>query len=169
MPRPLPNIPRGPRRRRVVRPRLLFACPRVSPEWELSALSVLMKPKLHTRAAMEHQRAERAQRWDAAADDALAAAVQIVRDRLHLSVEPHRPAAGEYHFLIEFPPDQAPEFRALALLLSRRLGDLWFTLDRLFVRGGVFYRRQYGYKLNLVPATNVHLPRPIRAALRGEL
>jgi hypothetical protein len=63
----------------------------------------------------------------------------------------------------------APDVLAFPLVLSRRLPDLWFTLDRLFVHAGVFYRRQFGYKLNLVPATNVHLPRATRAALRGAL
>ncbi len=56
---------------------------------------------------------------------------------------------------------------ALAQLISRRLPELWFVIDRLFVNDGMFYRRQFGYKLNLVPASNVHLPRAIRAALRG--
>ena len=55
---------------------------------------------------------------------------------------------------------------ALALILSQRLPEHWFVLDRLFVNAGVCFRRQFGYKLNLVPASNVHLPRAIRAALR---
>jgi hypothetical protein len=165
--RPLPHIPRGPRRRRAARPRLIFACPRVSPEWELGMLHVLMKPKPLTRSAVEHRQGE--QPWPPAADAALEESLKIVHDRLQTSLAIHRPSEGEYHFLIEFTPPQKPEILALAHLLSRRLPDLWFVIDRLFVSAGVFYRRQFGYKLNLVPATNVHLPRAIRAALRGVL
>jgi hypothetical protein len=44
---------------------------------------------------------------------------------------------------------------------------VWITLERLFVRDGRFYRRERGYKFDLVEATNVHLSRATRAALRG--
>jgi len=47
-------------------------------------------------------------------------------------------------------------------LPERRVG-------RVFVRDGRFFRRERGYRLNLVEATNVHLPRAVRAALRGEI
>src|SRR5687767_15860243 len=48
--RPLPNIPRGPRRAtRSSASSLLLACPRLSPEWELSALRALIKPQLGSR------------------------------------------------------------------------------------------------------------------------
>jgi hypothetical protein len=63
------------------------------------------------------------------------------------------------------PSANVEEAKALALTLSRRLPDLWFVFDRVFVKGGTFYRRERGYKLNLVEATNVHLKREIRAAL----
>jgi hypothetical protein len=164
--RPLPVIPRGPRRRRVVRERLLFACPRVSPDWELSTLSALMKPTPGRRGALEHRSGEQA--WGPAAEAGLAASIQVVRERFGAEVAMQR-AEGEYHFVAEYAPAQAAEFRALALILSRTLPELWFTLDRLFVHGGVFYRRQFGYKLKLVPASDVHLPRAVRAALRGAL
>jgi hypothetical protein len=131
-------------------------------------LHVLMKPKPQTRGAVEH-RPDGHQPWPADADAALDAALALLRDRLHLSLEVHRPPAGEYHLLAEYRPEQAADVLALALVLSRRLPDLWFTLDRLFVRAGVFHRRQFGYKLNLVPASNVHLPRATRAALRGAI
>ena len=165
MRRPLPLIPRGPRRRRVVRERLLFGCPRVSPEWELGMLQVLMKPKPATRGAVEHRGGE--QTWPAEADAALAEDLETVRARLGTEVTVHRGAEGAYHFVVEYPPEQGGEMLAVAQLLSRRLPELWFVLDRLFVNGGVFYRRQFGYKLKLVPATNVHVPRAIRAGLRG--
>jgi hypothetical protein len=165
--RPLPHIPRGPRRRRASRSRLIFACPRISPEWELGMLHVLMKPKPQTRSAVEHRQGE--QVWSAAAAASLLEVLKILNERLQTSLVIHRPAEGEYHFLIEFTPPQKPEALALAQMLSHRLPDLWFVIDRLFVNAGVFHRRQFGYKLNLVPATNVHLPRAIRAALRGVL
>jgi hypothetical protein len=165
--RPLPHIPHGPRRRRAKRSRLIFACPRVSPEWELGMLHVLMKPKPLTRSAVEHRKGEQA--WTPSTDASLEEVLSIVRERLQTSLVIHRHAEGEYHFLIEFTAPQRPEVLALAQLLSRRLPDLWFVIDRLFVNAGVFHRRQFGYKLNLVPATNVHLPRAIRAALRGVL
>jgi len=130
-------------------------------------LHVLMKPKPRTRSVIEHRAGD--QPWPPAADAALADALAIADARLHFQPQVHRPAAGEYHFLIEYAPAQADDARALALLLSRRLPELWFVLDRLFVHAGAFHRRQFGYKLNLVPASNVHLPRATRAALRGVL
>ena len=74
--------------------------------------------------------------------------------------------AGEYHFLASVRRESVEEAKALAILLSRRLPELWLVLGKLFVRNGKFYRRELGYKLNLVPATNVHLRRDIRAAIR---
>jgi hypothetical protein len=128
-------------------------------------LQVLMKPKPATRGAVEHRDGE--QGWPAGAEAALAEVLEIVRARLGTELTAHRGAQGAYHFVVEYSPQQAGEVLAVAQLLSRRLPDLWFVLDRLFVNGGVFYRRQFGYKLKLVPATNVHLPRAVRAGLRG--
>ena len=165
--RPLPLIPRGPRRRRKRADgrRLIFGCPRVSPEWELGMLHVLMKPKPQTRAHVEHRAGE--QPWGPADERQLTDVLEVLNDRLHADFVVHRPERGEYHFLVEYTPAQSPEVLALAIALSRRLPAQWFVLDRLFVHAGVVHRRQFGYKLNLVPASNVHLPRPIRAALRG--
>jgi hypothetical protein len=146
---------------------LIFACPRVSPEWELGTLQALMKPRPETRGPVEHRDGQ--QPWPAGADEILARTLADVHDRLGTSLDLHRPTAGEYHLFAQYTPDQTPEILALALLLSRRLPHLWFVVDRLFVHAGAFHRRQFGYKLKLVPASNVHLPRPIRAALRGLL
>jgi hypothetical protein len=167
--RPLPLIPTGPRRlrRRAESRRLFFACPRVSPEWELGVLHALMKPKPQTRGAVEHRSGE--QTWNAAADAIFDEVLAVLTGRLGLALAVHRAAAGEYHFLAEFGEEQTPEVRALALVLSRRLPGLWFVVGRVLVRGGVFYRRQFGYKLNLVPASDVHLTRAIRSALKGLL
>jgi hypothetical protein len=169
--RPLPHIPRGPRRlgrpRRPPDDRLLFACPRVSPEWEFATLGALMKPTEGRRGALEHRTAD--QPWPPGAHQILAGAADTIRARLNVQVELHYPGAGEYHALAHFPPQHLPAARALALICSRRLPDLWFTLDRLFVHAGVFHRRRFGYKLTLVPATDVHLPRDVRAALNGAI
>lgn len=168
MPRPLPLIPHGPRRsRRVERATLLFGCPRVCPQWELAALGVLMKPKEHTRGAIQHRPAE--QNWPGHAPAEVEAARRLIRERLEVNFEPRLPPAGDYRLIVEVPAPRIEEAKALAAVLSKRLPDLWFVLDRLFIRNGRFFRRERGYKLNLIEVTNVHLPRPIRAALRGDI
>jgi hypothetical protein len=140
----------------------------VSPEWELGVLHALMKPKPQTRGAVEHRNGE--QVWTDAADVILDEVMKTLADRLGPLPAVHRGVAGEYHFLAEFGGGaQTQAVRALALLLSRRLPDLWFVADHLLVHGGVFYRRQFGYKLKLVPASDVHLTRAMRSALKGVL
>jgi hypothetical protein len=126
-----------------------------------------MKPKPHTKGAIEHWSGDQA--WDAANDAILDETLDTLRQILGLEIESHRPPAGDFHFIAHYAPAQAPDVLALAVLLSSRLPELWFTLDRLYVKAGVFYRRQFGYKLKLVPASNVHLARPVRAAIRGAL
>ena len=166
MRRPLPNIPRGPRRAtRVRRATLLFACPRISPEWELAALTNLMKPKEHTKGAIRHRPAE--QPWPAGAAAAADAAAALVRERLLFDPPLQFPDAGDYWLVAQVPAANVEEAKALAVVLSKALPDLWFVLDRLFVKAGTFYRRERGYKLNLVEATNVHLTRAVRAAITG--
>ena len=169
MPRPLPTLPHGPVRRRTQHPqrRVLLACPRVSPEWELGALRVLMKPHDWTRGAIEHRRPD--QRLRRGARDQVESARQLFRQRLDADFEVHFPDAGDFFFVAEVPDDRLDAARAFALLLSARLPGVWLTLDRLFVLDGRFYRRQRGYKFNLVPASNIHLPRDVRAALRDVL
>lgn len=169
MPRPLPTRPRGPRRRRRANDQrsVLLACPRVSPEWELGTLRVLMKPHDWTRGAVQHR--SPAQPWPPGAAAVVEAACDAVRARLGFQPPVHFPEAGDFFFVIEFNESQLEPGRALALLLSRRLPGAWFTLDRLFVRDGRFYRRQRGFKLNLVEASNVHLSRGTRARLKGVL
>jgi hypothetical protein len=165
----MPIIPRGPGRRtkRPRRPTLLFACPRISPEWELAALSNLMKPKEHTKGAIRHRPAEQPLPNSARAvtTDTLA----LVRDRLDFHLDVDFPDAGDYWLIAQVPADHLEEAKALAVLLSQRLPGLWFVFDRLFVKAGTFHRRERGYKLNLVEATNVHLTRAIWSALRTEL
>jgi hypothetical protein len=163
MRRPLPIIPRGPRRKRPQRPTLLFACPRVSTEWELAALGALMKPKERTKGTLRHRRAE--QPWPAEAEAALGAALTHIRERTGFDLPVHLPEAGDYRMIAQVPAANVEEAKGLAAVLSASLPDLWFVLDRLFVKDGTFYRRERGHKLNLVEAANVHLTRAIRSAL----
>ena len=163
--RPFPIVPRGPgRRARVGRLRVL-GCPRVASDWELGALRALLKPQL--KGAILHRSGD--QPWPRNGRELALAARELVRQRLGAAPEWHFPLAGDYHAIASYAPEHEDAARAVALLLSRRMGGLWFVVGRLFVRDGRFYRRERGYKLNLVPATNVHLARATRAALRAAL
>ena len=167
MPRPLPTTPHGPRRRRRADAdrRLMLTCPRVAPDWELGALRVLMKPHDWTRGAIAHRAP--LQPWLPSACPAIEAARDQIAHRLGFSPELHFPDGGDFYFVAEYTQSQLDAARALALVISRRLPGVWLTLDRQFVRDGRFYRRERGYKFDLVEATNVHLSRATRAALRG--
>ena len=135
----------------------------MSPEWELGALRALMKPQ--ERGRILHRPAE--QPWPPDAADRVEAARRAVVERLGYDPGPHLPEAGEYYLAADVAESDLPAARAFAVVLSRRLPGLWLVLDRLFVRDGRFYRRERGFKLNLVEAGDVHLPREVRAALRG--
>lgn len=168
MRRPFPVIPRGPRRPRPARPaKVLFACPRVAPDWELGALRALMKPQARGRIA--HHPA--LQDWRPAdAERVIRAACRDARDRLGYEPAVHFPTSGgDFVFAAEVDDAALDDAKGFALLVSTRLPQLWFVFGRLFLKAGRFYRRERGVKLNLVPATNVHLTRPVRAALRGLL
>lgn len=175
MPRPLPTLPRGPRRRRRDPPRLVLAVPRVDPAWELGALQALMKPQ--AKGAIVHRPA--AQPWPADAADAadrVAAACRLARDRLGYDPRLHLPAGpgagddpGDFHLVADVAADDLPRAIAFAVVLSEALPGVWVSLGRLFMRDGRFYRRERGFKLRLVPAPNVHLRRDLRAALRGRV
>ena len=166
MPRPLPPIPRLHRHRpsRADRP-ILLGLPRISPQWELGALHALIKPQ--TGSAIRHLPAKQRVPKDLA--QRVADALQTVADRLDYRPTLHWPAEGDYFFATEVPSAQTPEARALTMILSHHLPGTWLVLGRLFVRDGVFFRRERGFKLNLIPATNIHLTRPIRSALAGVL
>jgi hypothetical protein len=165
--RPFPVNPRGPRRRASSRPkRHVFGCPRISPEWELDAFHALIKPRPERAALLK---AEPHQAWPPRARAELDEVVRIVGQRLGYVPTVHADAKGDYHFLAEVPDADIPLARATAILLSQRLAATWFVVGRVFVRDGRFFRRERGYRLNLVEASNVHLPRAIRAALRGEI
>ena len=163
--RPIPVHPRGPRKRAASRPQKhVFGCPRISPEWELDAFHALIKPRPERAALLK---AEPQQPWPARAKAALAEVGAIVAERFGYEPQIHADAAGDYHFVAEVADADVPLARAAAVLLSRRLPTTWFVVGRIFIRDGRFFRRERGYKLNLVEATNVHLPREVRGALRG--
>ena len=172
MRRPLPTLPRGPRglrrRSQTGQPVHLLTCPRVSPEWELAALRVLMKPHEWTRGVIEHR--DGAQPWPSGHARTVRRTVADVAERLSFeaALPLHLPDAGDFWFVVEVPDGHSDLARALAVVLSRRLPGLWLTLDRLYVRDGRFFRRRRDntFKFRLVPATTVHLPRAVRSALR---
>jgi hypothetical protein len=137
----------------------------VAPDYELGALRVLMKPHDWTRGAIAHRAP--LQPWPQGARTAVEAGRDAVAQRLDFSPALHFPDAGDFFFVAEYIESQLEPARALGLVLSRRLPGLWLTLDRLFVRDGRFFRRERGFKFNLVEAGNVHLSRATRAALRG--
>jgi hypothetical protein len=147
------------------REKLLFACPRVAPDWELAALRTLMKPQ--ARGAIDHRAATQA--WPAGAEAVVRAACHDARARLGYGPPLHFPREGDYAFAAEVDAASLEDAKGFALLVSTRLPHAWFVFGRLFLKAGRFYRRERGVKLNLVPATNVHLTRPVRAALRDLL
>ena len=143
----------------------MLTCPRVSPQGELGALRVLMKPHDWTRAAIEHK--EPQQNWPARATAAVEEIRRAVAERLEFTPDMHLPDDGDFYLLADAPEDRVEHLRATGVALSRRLPGLWLTVDRLFVRDGRFFRREKCFKFNLVEAKSVHLSRPVRAALRG--
>src|SRR5512133_3499224 len=85
--RPLPLIPRGPRRKRVVRARMVFGCPRVSPEWALGTPPAVMEPRPRTGGAVGQR--DGAQAGPAGADGILGRTLAEVRDRLGTELDVH--------------------------------------------------------------------------------
>jgi hypothetical protein len=144
---------------------VLLACPRVAPDWELNALRALMKPQ--TRNRIEH--APALQSWKPAAEAVIRSACREVKSRIGYGPALHFPDSGDYAFAAEVGSAAIEEAKGLALVISTRFPELWFVFGRLLIRGGEFYRRERGIKLNLIVASNVHLTRPIRAALRDLL
>jgi hypothetical protein len=153
--------------------RHLLAVPAISPEWELSAFQALIKPQM--RGPILYRSAR--QPWSARSRRIVSQASREFLEALNaagvqgdMDLEPFDfPPAGDYRAVARVWDTQMPAARALAVLLSRRIPDVWLVLGRLFIVNGRFYRRQRGYKLRIVEATNVHLPRPLRAAVEALL
>ncbi len=166
MSRPMPHFPRGPRRAPSPRQApVLLAIPRLAPDYELAAVRALIKPQ--TKGAVLHRSGQ--QSWPGDAPARIESARQIVRDRLGYEPQPHLPEAGDFFMVVTVPPEDRPAGLALALMLSRAFPQTWLIFDRLFVRDGAFYRRRRRFLLELTRANDVHLPRAVRAALRGAL
>jgi hypothetical protein len=165
MPRPLPPIPRLCPRKVPIDCAELFGCPHISPQWELGALRALIKPQCGQ--AIRHLPAE--QRVPKDLQSRVEQVLNALAERIGYRPDLHWPSAGDYLFLAEVQSRHSSEARALALMLSNKLPNIWLILGRLFVQDGVFHRRERGFRLNLVPATNIHLTRPIRSALHGVL
>lgn len=145
----------------------MFGCPRISPQWELGAFHALIKPRPERAGFIRRTNAQ--QPWNRNAAGVLDDVRRIVAQRLGYEPALHVSPAGDYHVVAEVNEAEIPFARALAILLSRRLPRTWFVVGTIFVKDGRFFRRERGYGLNLIEATNVHLPRAIRAALRGAL
>jgi hypothetical protein len=123
-----------------------------------------MKPQVRAKIVNRHA----TQAWAGPrAEAVIRAACRDVRERLGYGPPLHFPQAGDYHFAATVEGGAVEEAKGFALVVSTRLPELWFVLGELFVKAGAFHRRERGIKLNLVEATNVHLTRPIRSALRG--
>jgi hypothetical protein len=164
MPRPLPSIPRLRDRFRPATPAkpLLLGCPRISPDWELAALQALIKPQ--KRGPILHRAAEQVMPRDWR--QIVETTSESLRETLAFALDFHCPTSGDYWFAAQIDPAETALARATAVALSQRLPGVWLTVGKLFVRDGQFFRRQFGTKLHLVPAANIHLPRDLRAMLR---
>lgn len=162
MRRPLPLIPRGPRRKKLPPPGpVLMGIPKVAPDWELAAIAALIKPQ--TRGAIVHRKA--AQPWPRDGNDKVIAGCKFASERLAVTALAQMPDRGEYHVVWAIAPGEIMAARALAVLLSRLLPGTWIVLDRLFVHDENFYRRQRRFGLRLTMAHDIHLSRGHRAII----
>jgi hypothetical protein len=145
-------------------PRQFLAIPRISPEWELAALTALMKPKPATRGPVNHT--DGTQPWtDNDAARAVAAATAVA-ERLALPLDLIQPTAGEYHLMAEIPPGREIDARAVAVAISKSVPDVWLVLGPLFIKRGQFHRRRRSFRLELVRAADIRLTRALRQVVR---
>ncbi len=163
--RPIAIWPRAKRKARRVEETHLLACPRLCPDWEMSALQALCKPRPERRDAIIHRKG--AQGWKVGSRKSVIEVMQLLSGAIGALPDVHFPKDGDFIFVCQFRHEQFEQAKTLAIALTRRVPEIWLTLGRLFVHDGKFYRRRRGYMLQLSPATDVHLPRAMRAALRG--
>jgi hypothetical protein len=161
----MPVHPRGPRKKRQRREKVLLGVQRSSPEWELGALHALMKPKPRTRAAIEHR--DSRQPWPLDGEDRVRAVCTALENRLGVEFTPEFPQGGDFYLAIQLPASAWPESLAIARVLSNRLPGCWLTIGRVFVLDGVFYNRERGFKLTLVPSKHHRVPRAVAARVKG--
>jgi len=140
----------------------LLAMPRWSPQWELAAVRALMKPQ--TRGAIEHS--QPLQAWPATAEAVIRPLCTALSERLVLAIEPHFPPDGDYRLAIQLPGNRWLEGKAAAKTLSLHLPGVWLTLGRVFVRDGIFFNRERGYKLTLRESSHHRVTREMAAAVR---
>lgn len=178
---PMPKNAWGRRRWRKRAPDgpLSLEVPVASPQRQLHALRVTVKPHDWTREAIQHRLAVDShvgaeQTWHPEWADSLASAAQGAAERLRigLSLESGSAAADPdgIHMAVRFAPGTPlAAARAVAVVCSSRLPDTWFRLEPLALLGGRFYRRERGYRLHLRPAGDIHIPREMRALVRDLL
>jgi hypothetical protein len=165
MARPLPIVPKGAVKRRPAPTRLILACPKICPEYELGALRALIKPQFKT--AILHRDPQ--QKWKRAMSDTVRDCVQVISNKLGWHPPLHFPPGGDFHFVVDVDAREMESAKALAILLTKRLDGLWLTLGRWYIRRGKFFKRHRSHNILMQPASSVHLTRATRAALSGEL
>jgi hypothetical protein len=143
---------------------LLLGVPRLSPERELAVILALIKPQARNR--IEHRLDNGEQPWPPDGAARVRALAAVAREHLGFDAEFHCPGAGEYFAVASVPREAEPAALAAALLVSAQFPSLWVVVGRLFLRDQTFFRRERGVKLNLRPANDVHLTKPMRASFR---
>ena len=135
-------------------------------------MRAFVKPHDWTREAIRHRLETDAdgsyeQPWEPEYARQATDAAARAAERLGVSYEA---VPGATHLSFRFAPGTAAELaRAVGVVCSRRLPRTWWTVDRLALLDGRFWRRQRGRMLHLKPAPDVHLPREVRAAIRDLL
>ncbi len=124
-----------------------------------------MKPKPHTRAAIEHRTSEQA--WPRDGEARVRDLCTQLAKLLGVKISPEFPDAGDYFLAIQLPTAAWPEDLAIARAISQHLPGCWLTLGRVFIRDGVFYNREKGWKLTLVESKHHRVPAVIAKKLQG--
>ena len=140
---------------------ILLACPRISPEWELAALKALIKPQ--TKDSILHRTGE--QQIPGAIAEQIRRLIEAFGERTLFRPEIHWPMQGDYCFAASVSVADVDLARALSVAISRLRPELWLTCGRLLIHDGRFFRRRRGVRLELVEATDVRIPRELRALL----
>jgi hypothetical protein len=167
----MPSLPWGHRRSRADPTDSLLIVPVVSPQRAVHEERALIKPHDWTRAAIQHRlqvdagRPEVEQPWQPSAAGTLADVARQAATRLGVTLRPVEPASGEHLRLAIDRPPRDPATLAVGTCCSIHRPELWFTLGRLVLHQGGFWRRQRGRMLHYSRATDVHLPRPVRQQL----
>ncbi len=127
-------------------------------------MHALMKPKPVTRGRIEHTASR--QPWPIDGRERISNACEAMAIRLGIDLTPAFPT-GDFHFVLILPGHQWGEARAIARVLSRQLPGCWLNLDRHFVRGGILYVRERGFKLTLRKSSSYPVPRMVANKLKG--